>query len=67
MALDLQVGTDKPCLDSPAEEAVGDQPGRWSGGLPGIKVLLLEFSELDAVIREPVQEVDRDGDGLLAA
>lgn len=47
VALDLQVGTNQPCLHRPAEKAVGDQPGGWPGDLPGINVLLFKFSELD--------------------
>jgi hypothetical protein len=66
VALDLQIGTNKPCLHRPAEKAVGDQPGGWPGDLPSINVLLFKFSELDPVTSEPVQEISRDGDRLLA-
>jgi hypothetical protein len=63
--LDLQVGTDEPGLDGPAEEAIGDEPGGWAGGLLGVEMLLFELAEVDPVICEPVEEFDRDSDGLL--
>lgn len=61
------VGCDEPALDCPPEEPVSDQTGGGAGGHPAVEMALLKVAGLDAFGSEPVQKVDRDRDGLIAA
>ncbi|WKK14850.1 hypothetical protein QYN14_27255 (plasmid) [Rhodococcus ruber] len=54
-------------VHGPAEEPVDEQSRGWPAGDPGVDLALADVGERDVALAEPVEEVDRDGDGLLAA
>jgi hypothetical protein len=62
---DAEFGVDQAALDRPGDEAIDESAGARSIRQPGVEVLLLELCERDAMVVEPVQELDRHGDGLL--
>src|SRR5690606_3232647 len=54
-------------VHGPAEEPIDEQSSGRPAGNPGVNLALADVGERDVALAEPVEEVDRDGDGLLAA
>ncbi|KIC57395.1 hypothetical protein RM52_10270 [Microbacterium hominis] len=63
----LEVGVDEPAAAGPVEESVCDEARGVSAGDPVVEVALRQILEVDFPLGEPVEELDSDGDALLAA